>query len=315
MKELNRLIGQFLGKLPGPLFLCFGGIHGNETAGVTALETIFKLLHRERALFPDLPFHGHFMGIRGNLAALSAGKRFVDRDLNRIWTPEVIKRLNKPVLSSLCGEEYELFALLSFINGLIKADHYEEIIVLDLHTTTADGGIFSIAPDHDSQSLEMALSLHAPVVKGILKGLKGTTLHYFSGLSLKVPKRVVIFEAGQHKDPISVNRCISAIMNTLRTVGCMSAQSVPTQYDDLLKDYARHLPALTELIMIHHINPGDQFIMKAGFQNFQSVKRGQLLAHDRNGAIVAMDNGRILMPLYQEQGEEGFFLVREISTP
>ena len=312
MKGTKRLIGQFLGKLPGPLFICFGGIHGNEKAGVIALETIFQLLHREQALYPDLHFQGHFIGIRGNLAALKEGKRFIDRDLNRIWTPVVINRLKSSTSLSFRSEDYELYALLNFLQGLVNADHYEEIIVMDLHTTTADGGIFSIAPDHDNRSLEMALKLHAPVVKGILRGLKGTTLHYFSDLPLAVPKRVVIFEAGQHDDPLSVNRCISAIMNALRTIGCISADSVATKYDDLLKEYARNLPVLTELIMIHHVHPSDQFKMKVGFQNFQVVRKGDLLAYDRNGAIKAVENGMILMPMYQEQGEDGFFLIREI---
>jgi hypothetical protein len=48
--------------------------------------------------------------------------------------------------------------------------------------------------------------------------------------------------------------------------------------------------------------------------NFQPVIRGQLLARDRNGEIRAPENGRILLPLYQSQGSDGFFLVRKISS-
>ena len=37
------------------------------------------------------------------------------------------------------------------------------------------------------------------------------------------------------------------------------------------------------------------------------------LAKDRNGTIHATENGRVLLPLYQELGEDGFFLVRDVS--
>ena len=53
--------------------------------------------------------------------------------------------------------------------------------------------------------------------------------------------------------------------------------------------------------------------MEPGFTNFQSVRRGELLAHDRIGAIKASETGLILMPLYQKLGNDGFFLVREVK--
>jgi succinylglutamate desuccinylase len=53
--------------------------------------------------------------------------------------------------------------------------------------------------------------------------------------------------------------------------------------------------------------------MEPGFSNFQPVKRGQLLARDRHGDIRAPEAGLILMPLYQSQGTDGFFLAREVA--
>jgi succinylglutamate desuccinylase len=51
--------------------------------------------------------------------------------------------------------------------------------------------------------------------------------------------------------------------------------------------------------------------MHPGFTNFQKVKKGELLAHDNKGEIICPHVGLILMPLYQKQGEDGFFLIRE----
>ena len=62
----------------------------------------------------------------------------------------------------------------------------------------------------------------------------------------------------------------------------------------------------------HVIRADDGFVMEPGFTNFQPVERGQLLARDRRGPIRAGEAGQILMPLYQGQGTDGFFLVRRV---
>jgi succinylglutamate desuccinylase len=52
--------------------------------------------------------------------------------------------------------------------------------------------------------------------------------------------------------------------------------------------------------------------MEPGFTNFQPVRRGQTLAHDRRGEIAAPETGLVLLPLYQALGDDGFFLGREV---
>ncbi len=53
--------------------------------------------------------------------------------------------------------------------------------------------------------------------------------------------------------------------------------------------------------------------MQPGYTNFQVIQRGQLLAHNHQGAVQARTAGRILMPLYQKQGSNGFFIVQEVK--
>ena len=64
----------------------------------------------------------------------------------------------------------------------------------------------------------------------------------------------------------------------------------------------------------HAISPDDNFKMEPGYTNFQSVRRGQTLARDRQGVIVACETGLVLLPLYQTLGDDGFFLGREVKT-
>jgi succinylglutamate desuccinylase len=63
----------------------------------------------------------------------------------------------------------------------------------------------------------------------------------------------------------------------------------------------------------HAITPEDEFAMEPGYRNFQPIRRGQVLASDRNGEIKASETGLILMPLYQKLGDDGFFLAREVK--
>ena len=71
------------------------------------------------------------------------------------------------------------------------------------------------------------------------------------------------------------------------------------------------LPPVLELRYRHPVTPDDAFEMLPGFRSFQPIVSGQVLARDRNGDVQSPEGGRLLLPLYQAQGEDGFFLVRE----
>ncbi|MGB0432056.1 MAG: hypothetical protein ACPGLV_16395 [Bacteroidia bacterium] len=45
------------------------------------------------------------------------------------------------------------------------------------------------------------------------------------------------------------------------------------------------------------------------FLNFQKIEKGTLLATDKNGPIYCEQDCFMLMPLYQKQGSDGFFLI------
>ena len=57
----------------------------------------------------------------------------------------------------------------------------------------------------------------------------------------------------------------------------------------------------------------DQFEMLPGYKNFDAITKGQELAKDKNGPVLSPFGGRILMPLYQPKGEEGFYIVEPLS--
>ncbi len=311
--QQTRIIGRHTSHQRGPLLIAIGGMHGNEPAGINALENIFQMLKNEPSKNPDFYFFGQFLGLRGNLQAIAQNKRFIEKDLNRHMTLENVERVKQTPEAQLIAEDLELKQLLAMIDAEIEQYQPDRLIILDLHTTTAHGGIFSIVTD-DPESVRMGVELHAPAIKGMLKGLNGTTLHYFRKENTQVETIPVTFESGQHNDPLSVDRAVSAIVNCLRTIGCVPPKDVENRHDDILQTYSKHLPKISELIHVHSIKPGDAFEMHLGYKNFQPIEKGELLAHDKHGEIHAPYGGHILMPLYQPQGDDGFFIVREVEV-
>jgi len=310
--NLSRIIGSYTGEKKGPLLIVFGGMHGNEPAGVQALELMFKMLEVEPITNPHFCYNGRIVGFRGNLRALYAKQRFIVKDLNRSFTSENIEKINTLPLDELDSEDNEVREILAAVDIEIKDYQPDKIVFLDIHTTTAYGGIFGISTD-DPESLRIAIELHAPVITGMLKGIRGTSLHHFCKKNYGENVVAVVFEAGQHNESLSVNRAIAAITNCMRTIGCVRENDVENRHDELLIEYSKNLPKVARLLKVHQINAGDNFEMMPNYKNFQTVKKGEILAKDKHGAIRAEDNCMVLMPLYQKQGDDGFFLVQKVD--
>lgn len=312
-KHDKRIIGTYDQQQEGPLLFVFGGMHGNEPAGVLAIEEMFKMLNREPDTNPDFIFKGRIVGIKGNVAAFEQKKRFIVKDLNRQFTHENLQRIqNAKDDSELDSEDKELRDIVELVNQEIESYDPKKIVFLDMHTTTAFGGIFSIATD-DLESQRIAVELHAPVIRNLINGIQGTTLHYFNEENFGRQAVAVTFESGQHDEELSTKRAIAALTNCMRSIGCVDPHVVENKHDSILIEYSKGLPKIADLLYCHSIRPADKFQMKEGYKNFQHVEKGEVLAFDHRGEIRSKDSGRILMPLYQKQGEDGFFIIKTIE--
>jgi succinylglutamate desuccinylase len=311
----HRIIGQRSGSQPGPLLIVFAQMHGNEPAGFLALQELFKAIDEEYIKNPNFDFKGTIVGLRGNVRAAAQGKRFLDKDLNRSWTASNVQRVKNSPLDQLDNEDLELLENLQTIEQLIQEHQPQRLVVLDLHTTTAHGGLFVI-PSKDEASRELGLYLLAPVLHGFLDGLQGTTLHYFNSQNFSVPTTSVCFEAGQHQADDSVSHSVSAIIRCFTALGGFKPEDIETKHEELLLRNSLGLPREGRLIHRHAIQAGDQFFMRSDkiYQNFDPIQLGEILAYDKNGPITAPYTGYILMPLYQKQGEDGFFIIQDCSS-
>lgn len=308
--DRDRIIGSYEGVERGPLLICIGAMHGNEPAGVKALDLMFKMLEVEPITNEEFYYKGKIVGLIGNLQAYAQNRRFLKRDLNRQFRRENLKNLLNAERSDLEAEDLELVELIDEIKNQIELYKPEKLYILDLHTTSSKGGIFCITTN-DDESIDIAKGLFAPVVMGFLKGIQGTTLHYFNEETMGLPTVAVTFESGQHEEPLSVNRAIAAITNCMKIIGSIRKQDVENRHNHLLIEYSKNLPKVAELIRRHDISTQDEFQMRPDFKNFQRLKKGDIIADDKNGPVTVQEDCLLLMPLYQAQGEEGFFLIKE----
>ncbi len=299
---LRRVIGRYRGARPGPLVLAVAGLHGNEPAGVLALDRLFAALSADRP-----PMRGEVLGLAGNLTALRSGRRFLTRDLNRSWTRRRIARIRT---SPQDEEEREQREILETLEEALRGRE-SEAVILDLHTTSADSPPFCTLGD-TVRNREFARRLEIPVVLGIEEQIHGALLEY---LNARGPITVGI-EGGQHDDPASVAYHEHVLWVTLVEAGCMAPEDVPAYRERraALAGARAGLSRFFEVRTRRAVTSGERFAMLPGFRNFEPVSEGQPLARNVDGPVLAPENGRVFLPLYQEQGDDGFFIVRPVRA-
>lgn len=300
----ERLIGSVNGSAKGPTVVALAGMHGNEQAGVRALQQVFGIIDDIQS-----SFRGKLWGVRANLPALDQQVRYVDEDMNRLWFPSIICKIKETPEEELrSSERREMKKLLPLLERLIPEISDEPVIIADLHSFSSDGCLFTITADNE-KNIRLLSHMYAPMVFGIEHVLRGTTLRYFQDLGYLT----FAFEGGQHEDALAVYNIKAAMFILLTQIGCLRAGSVSgiAEFEQHLAEYTRNVPSRAELVYQHVLDPEDGFEMRPGYKNFNRIKKGEWLATDRNGKIRARCDGFILMPLYQAKGDDGFFIVRE----
>ena len=299
---MERIIASVEGSLDVPLMILVGGIHGNEISGVRAAEDVLNTL-----TLNSVPLRGRVIGIRGNLQALEIDKRYVDHDLNRSWIKEMVNRAYEN--PDATAENQEVIEILDFFDSLPVRAHAPKILV-DLHSTSSEKGDFIIIPEDESKNpIVKALSL--PIIIDLNKHLEGTLLQYMHERDYVS----FAFEGGAVGTDEAHPLHVSGIWELLYAAGMISQETRNTysRYDQYITQHHLELPKRVSVLYHHKVKSDHQFNMKPGYHNFMYVKKGEVLAEDRQGEIRAVHDGMIFMPLYQNEGDDGFFIVKEVE--
>ena len=112
----TRIVGRFRGKEEGPLMVVTAAMHGNEPAGVEALDRVFEILELESVKNPLFKFKGELIGLIGNLPAYIQGKRYITKDINRSWDKGFIEKIRTASKEDLHFEDLEIREILDTID-------------------------------------------------------------------------------------------------------------------------------------------------------------------------------------------------------
>lgn len=333
----------------GPTLICAAAVHGDEPAGLMALQRVLRALEERRP-----PMRGRFFGLVGNRQALGRDLRYVHEDLNRIWLRDRVRGLEHALTSGgtpgaipphdppedrrsgprhdrgndprhdrgsgsrddpegelragLRHEAREQWELLREVHEILDSSR-DEVYFLDLHTSSAQGEPFLCIGD-TLRNRGFALHFQVPVILGLEECIDGALLEYVNNLGVVT----MGVEAGQHRVEVSVEHHEAFVWLALVHSGVLAPEEVPglEARRRQLREAANGLPRVMEVRHRHPVERGDGFRMEPGFRNFQRVEAGELLARDDDGPIHADESGRVLLPLYQGLGSDGFFLTREV---
>lgn len=299
---VERIVGKVQGKEEGPTIVFFSGIHGNESAGIFALHKVLNSIKLKKH-----QIRGTIYGLLGNLKAVEQNQRYIDNDLNRIWTNSNLETLeSKSNLNSEENEQLELYRILKEILKNIKAPIY----FIDLHTTSSKTLPF-ITINDAIINRKFSKQFPIPIVLGIEEYLYGPLLSYineFGYVSLG-------FESGQHDEKDAITNGIAFIYLSLVFTSVINKANILNyeKYYNQLKNASNGLTEIFEIVYLHKIENNDTFKMLNGFKSFQFIKKGTTLARNNNKEVKSKYNAKVFMPLYQTKGKEGFFIIRKIK--
>jgi hypothetical protein len=298
----DRIIGKVLNKSDDQTFIFFAGIHGNEKAGVYAAKNVLAQLETQK-----LDFKGNVYFIYGNKKALDKEVRYLHVDLNRIWSEERIKKI-KVNFDENNPEELEQFHIYGVVKNIISK-HSGIKYFIDLHTTSSPTQPFITISD-SLNNRKFSSYFSVPVILGLEEFLNGpllTFMNEYGHISLG-------FEAGDHYSKESVENCEAFIWLCLYYGHCLKKNEI--KYFDTFDKRLNKLSKNKDFYHIdfrYSIQKDENFMMKKGFQNFDEVEKEDVLAYSEGKQIRAKNKGMIFMPLYQELGEDGFFIIHKIS--
>lgn len=304
--KVQREIAAIKGDRPGPGIVFIGGMHGNEPTGVLALYRVMQQLEQLRPLLS-----GNVYALTGNLTALERGERFIVNDLNRIWQADMVERARKKDYhqDEIINEVEEQIELWSYIDKILNETN-EKFYFVDLHTTSVKSEPFIFMSD-TLMNRRFIRKTPVPVVIGIEEHLNEPLLSYVNELGYPS----LAFEGGQHLDSESVRNHEAMIWLSLVNGGLMKKREVPkfSKHYHQLYHATEGNKKVYEIRMRQGLHPGDEFKMLPGFENFQKIKKGQHIATLNGHKLKANENAQIFMPLYQDQGDDGFFIIRKIA--
>lgn len=265
--------------LPGKRHLLLSaGVHGNETAPVELLDRWLR-----RIVAGEIVPRHSLMLMLGNPAALRAGTRYVEQDMNRLFNGA---HLQSPGLEGRRAARLERLAS-AFFEGATAGLHY------DLHTAIRRSRFEKFAlylwqPDRslpDAEYLRLAVAGMQAVLSHERPG------HTFSAFTFRIPDvESFTLELGKAR-PFGANTGLDTAAFEQAITALSEAREMATHPDLALPP---RMPAASSLIKL---SDAFRFHLDDEVENFKPLAPGALIAVDGSRRwYVEHDRAYLLFP-------------------
>lgn len=294
--ELGRIVGKIENKKSEKLLIISTGIHGNEPSGLFAARKVIRKLQLSK-----LKLKGTLIVLAGNLEALKEDVRYIDEDLNRVWSQSKIHSFLKEPKTY---EEYQAKEIHDII--ALESQQYPQRYFLDCHTTSSETMPYISAHDALGDH-QFARQFPVHTVVGFSKYINSSIDDFFRSQGFVG----FTFEAGHHHAFTSLENQEAMMWLFLCKSGLLNPNDL-TDHDECRRLLAKYSPDGSGIFHIHYrhaLENREAFEMKPGYVNFQKIKKGEILATEWGENVLSHLDGRILMPLYQKLGNDGYFII------
>ncbi len=300
----NRIVGILGKKTKGKVLIVSCCMYGNDTNGLVALRMVFNNLKEK-----NIVIEGLFVGLIGNMMAHHLDKSFIDENLNYMWAEASTQEKNNIALHSLsCNEQIELKELRNIIQQIGPFDR-EKFLFLNLNTS-GTGAIDYVIPNHEILADYYAKKLNITTLLDTTRQLHSMAIQYFKTLGLSAMEIVV--QRSNEMESITITQ--NYIYEMLYRLQLIDKHFYENQLQFPIPNVAAAvlLPGSLDIIFKYEAHHDDDFLILTHLQSFQRVKKGGLIAHDKQGPIFAAHDGFLLLQNHSKTN--GYMILQEIHS-
>ncbi|MDP6475719.1 MAG: succinylglutamate desuccinylase/aspartoacylase family protein [Alphaproteobacteria bacterium] len=269
------------GAEPGPTAMISALIHGNELCGAVALDRLLSA-----AFKPD---RGRLVLVFANMAAFSRfdsahpyASRFIDEDMNRVWSSELLDGRRQSVELARARE----------LRPFAEAADY----LLDLHSTSLAAPAMLLCGTRE-KGLKLAEKMgypsHVVADGGHTAGIRLRDFGDFDdGASAK---SAMLVECGQHFDSASPTVALETI--TAFLMACGMLDGAPEDFPLAPSRAGQHIIEVSHSVTIR----SEHFYFSAEYQCFEVIaEAGTRIARDgTRDVLTPYDDCVLVMPARQ----------------
>jgi succinylglutamate desuccinylase len=249
--------------------IVIGAEHGNEPAGVKAIERLRALVDSG-----DWRVDCTILGLIGNPRALGKDVRFIDENLNRAFGRS----------TSGTYEDARASEIAQWLRDMRSA--FEKIYVLDLHSVSVGETRIAIVMSAERAPLAQAVS---PIPFKLIAPpdiIPGTLLGFAESLGMTG----LVVECGNHSSPQGEIVAMEHIERLLQHIGALSSKTTSffgrVAYEGPERTYE----------LIEAIRPSEGFAWSRPISSELALRKGEEYAHDPHGTRVAPYDCFVIMP-------------------